>query len=127
MADIITMDAEQFAFSVLLRKYSDELEEFTPVAQFYQIPKLFERFKASEHAKLENTCFRGQVEAYLLDRKSLIEALKSHDYTHMYSDDHRVWERGAFQLKEIQRRGKLFSNEETVALWNRYCPKSMQR
>ena len=46
------------------------------------------------------------------------DRVKCHDLTHVYSDDHRVWQRGDFDLREIKELAKELPREDVVRIWN---------
>mgnify|MGYP006274017189 CR=1 FL=1 len=51
----------------------------------------------------------------------LEQRLKSHDWTYMYSDDHRWWASGQANLDKINKLISILGVQGTV-LWNKYCP-----
>jgi len=53
------------------------------------------------------------------------DALRSHDWSFEYSDDHSVWQRGRAQLGELQHLQKQCDPDFTI--WNRFAPSGYQR
>ena len=68
-----------------------------------------------------------QLPEVLRELESLLE---SHDFTHSYSDDHRVWQKGFSQLGDITvLLDKAYESGYSVAavdLWNKYSPDFMK-
>jgi uncharacterized protein YqjF (DUF2071 family) len=54
------------------------------------------------------------------------QLLKAHDWTYNYSDDHRAWDKGREQAKQIDKARKLLAEkglkEEADKLHNKYSP-----
>lgn len=49
------------------------------------------------------------------------ERVKSHDLTHMMSDDGGVWSRGHYDRQAIEREAKQFPRKDVVKVWNEQC------
>jgi hypothetical protein len=49
------------------------------------------------------------------------DALKAHDWWHMMSDDHRVYERGDRERKRLRALAVVLDPDHTI--WNQYAPK----
>jgi len=45
-------------------------------------------------------------------------AVRSHDLTHMYSDDGQVYERGYQDRRRIERAAEKFPREDVERIWN---------
>lgn len=56
----------------------------------------------------------------------LEERLKRHDWTFMFSDDHRYWASGQANLDAIRKLMNRLGNQGTM-LWNKYCPADMKQ
>lgn len=52
------------------------------------------------------------------------DALRSHDWSFEYSDDHSVWQRGRVALGEIQHLQQQLDPE--FKTWNEYAPSDYQ-
>jgi hypothetical protein len=58
--------------------------------------------------------------AYLGEIAQYVQALKDHDWSHDYSDEHAVWIRGRNSLARITRMQKLVDPD--AVLWNVTAP-----
>ena len=56
--------------------------------------------------------------------KDYIQKLKSHDWYHDYSDDHRVWQKGNAEKHEIRNMQKEIDPD--FEIWNEYAPKGYE-
>lgn len=56
----------------------------------------------------------------------LAKKLQYHDWYYNYSDDHSVWRRGEERSAQIQGEIKYLNSlgleQQTLALWEQYCP-----
>jgi hypothetical protein len=52
----------------------------------------------------------------------LEQRLRNHDWTHAYSDDHRVWSAGASNLIRIRELRSQVSPKKFQELWEKYAP-----
>ena len=64
---------------------------------------------------------REEIKSILLE--DLEQDLKSHDWYFNYSDDGRVYRKGAQELENILDQMKKMDSKEAQSLWNKYAPK----
>jgi hypothetical protein len=50
--------------------------------------------------------------------KEFEDRVKSHDLTHAYSDDHRAWQHGDFDLREIKKMAEELPRADVIRVWN---------
>ena len=77
----------------------------------------------SSFDKMKQDIVGNKEDFELADENALEDALKSHDWYYMMSDDPRAYEAGSDEKSKISSLMKKVPRKRAVELYNKYCPK----
>jgi len=112
-------------FSCLAELIDEEFKNMEYDLRFLALPNLYMKFEQStfnDPDKSEHDC----IVEYLTNRETLKKAIKSHDFSYDYSDDHSAYKRGQSSKANIMKLSTMFYDLDFKELWNEYAPETFK-